>query len=420
MPQVPPARRIEGCGRSPWVCDPARPVAARGPGARLAKANEKADRRRQRRALTEEELVSLLNAARRRPLLEALTIRRGKHKGQPRAKLRPETRQELQQLGRERALIYKTMVLTGLRKGELASLTVGQTELDAGRDRTAYFVLDPQDEKNGRGSEIPIRSDLAADLRDWLTLRLTQVQDQARESGEAIPSHLPPDMLLFNVPGGLIRIFDLDLVAAGLAGRVKKSGRWVIDKRDDRGRTLDVHALRHSFATHLSRGGVAPRTAQAALRHSTLELTMNTYTDPRLLDAAGALSVLPQLPLAAGAAEVEQSAKQVVNGSALPADVGALPIMTTGRGSSPASTNRTDRDLAPNLAPALAPTGDSPWQPLAPRGRTPANVGVDEVTVSRRASDAPGDSKPPVATAVTRRHRKRAMGLEPTTFSLEG
>lgn len=76
------------------------------------------------------------------------------------------------------------------------------------------------------------------------------------------------------------------------------NGRWVIDKRDDRGRTLDVHALRHTFGTHLSRGGVAPRTAQQAMRHSTLELTMNTYTDPRLLDVAAALNVLPSLPLA--------------------------------------------------------------------------------------------------------------------------
>ncbi|MBL8880256.1 MAG: tyrosine-type recombinase/integrase [Phycisphaerales bacterium] len=76
------------------------------------------------------------------------------------------------------------------------------------------------------------------------------------------------------------------------------NGRWVIDKRDDRGRTLDVHALRHTFGTHLSRGDVAPRTAQQAMRHSTLELTMNTYTDPRLLDVAGALHVLPRLPLA--------------------------------------------------------------------------------------------------------------------------
>ena len=38
---------------------------------------------------------------------------------------------KLERLGRERALIYKTLVLTGLRKGELASLTVGQLALDA-------------------------------------------------------------------------------------------------------------------------------------------------------------------------------------------------------------------------------------------------------------------------------------------------
>jgi hypothetical protein len=39
----------------------------------------------------------------------------------------------LERLGRERALIYKTLVLMRLRKGELASLTVGQLQeaLDA-------------------------------------------------------------------------------------------------------------------------------------------------------------------------------------------------------------------------------------------------------------------------------------------------
>lgn len=75
---------------------------------------------------------------------------------------------------------------------------------------------------------------------------------------------------------------------------------WVrvagIPKRDDRGRVLDIHALRHTFRTHLSKGGVAPRVAQAAMRHSKLELTMHTYTDSRLLDVAGALDALPTLP----------------------------------------------------------------------------------------------------------------------------
>ena len=51
---------------------------------------------------------------------------------------------------------------------------------------------------------------------------------------------------------------------------------------------IDLHALpfdrlaalsnvegRHTFGTHLSKNGVAPRTARAALRHSSLDLTMN-------------------------------------------------------------------------------------------------------------------------------------------------
>jgi integrase len=70
--------------------------------------------------------------------------------------------------------------------------------------------------------------------------------------------------------------------------------RRMRSKLDDRGYTVDVHALRHTFGTHLAKG-VLPRTAQAAMRHSTIQLTMNLYTDPRLLDVASALHSLPQL-----------------------------------------------------------------------------------------------------------------------------
>jgi hypothetical protein len=85
-----------------------------------------------------------------------------------------------------------------------------------------------------------------------------------------------------------VRIFDRDLKPAGIA------------KRDERGRTLDVHALRTTFGTLLSRGGVPLRTAQAAMRHSDPSLTANVYTDPKLLDVHGALDSLPSLPLDAG------------------------------------------------------------------------------------------------------------------------
>jgi integrase len=248
----------------------------------LSMANEKADRRRQRRAMTEPELVRLLDVARRRPLLDAMTIRRGKRKGEAVAKVRPETRNELEALGRERALIYKALVITGLRQNELATLTVGQLRLDG---RVPYAELDAADEKSREGNAVPIRPDLAVDIRAWLDERLAVIQADARERGEPIPSGLEAGTRLFTVPKELVKILNRDLKLAGIA------------KADDRGRTIDVHALRTTFGTLLSKGGVTPRTAQAAMRHSDIDLTMNVYTDPRLLDISGALDVLPGLSL---------------------------------------------------------------------------------------------------------------------------
>lgn len=304
-----------------WCLGTTPPRLLSNPLARVPKADEKADPRRQRRALTEDELLRLLDVARRRPLLDRMTVRRGTRKGEAYAKLRPETRRRLERLGRERALVYKTLVLTGLRKGELASLTVGQLDLDA---EPPYLVLDAADEKNREGNAVPLRADLATDLREWLAEKATLVaQDAAAESDSGpgvvrfdpeafqagkrnrddstgpeghscqrlprLPGGLSADTPVFTVPAGLVRIFDRDLRLAG------------IPKVDERGRTIDVHALRHTFGTLLSKGGVAPRTAQAAMRHSSIDLTMNVYTDPKLLDVAGAVQSLPALPLAGSA-----------------------------------------------------------------------------------------------------------------------
>ena len=132
------------------------------------------------------------------------------------------------------------------------------------KDEAALHRLEAANEKNRSGSTLPIRADLADELRQWITER-----------------RLTPSSRLFNVPAGLLRILDRDLKAAG------------IPKRDERGRTIDVHALRHTFATWLSSAGVPPRTAQSALRHSDIRLTMNTYTDPSLLAVREALDRLP-------------------------------------------------------------------------------------------------------------------------------
>jgi integrase len=321
----------------------------------VPKANEKADPRRQRRAMTEGELARLLSLARERPLLDALTVRKGKRKGERYAKVRPVVRERLELLGRERALIYKTLLLTGLRKGELASLTAASLNLDGD---VALAQLEAADEKNREGNAVPLRADLAGDLREWLAEKLARLQQEARKAGAPIPARLPPDTPVFNVPTALVKILNRDLRLAG------------IPKRDDRGRTLDVHALRHTFGTLLSKGGVVPRTAQAAMRHSDIKLTMNVYTDPALLDVRGALDALPALPLQGDRPEGEA-------------------IRATG----------TEGPEARTLAPTLAPTPDKRGQALSASGNPasggdPYRVDVSGVADKKKGRLSSADNRP--------------------------
>jgi len=98
--------------------------------------------------------------------------------------------------------MYKTLVLTGLRKGELVSLTVKQLMLDAD---PAYLVLNAADEKNREGNSIPLRADLVADLRQWLADKAKSVEGKAGDtSGQSIAVlPLSPDSPLFVVPDGV-------------------------------------------------------------------------------------------------------------------------------------------------------------------------------------------------------------------------
>jgi integrase len=192
----------------------------------------------------------------------------------------PQFITELDRRGWERSLIFKIAVLTGLRRGEIESLTIGHLHLD---EPLPFVSMKSQDTKNRQAVEIPLRGDLADDLRQWLEAK--QEPRKGVLSLETKRKGLPLATPLFDVPKQMVKILDRDLIVAD------------IPKADDRGRTVDFHSLRHTFGTLLSVGGVNPRTAQQAMRHSTINLTMNTYTDPRLLDVAGAVDALPMLPL---------------------------------------------------------------------------------------------------------------------------
>jgi len=329
--------RTRNCYRQAWVtfgnwCVRNQRLLS-NPFASVPKADEKSDPRRKRRSLDEDELTRLLAVAMLRPLAELgrLSVQKGEgerrrqrdtwnwkrltfeelapavERARERLRDNPNLIAKLEHRGRERALIYKTLVLTGLRKGELASLRVRSLDLDSD---PAFLTLNAADEKNREGNSLPLRSDLAAELRAWLADKASAFQDAASDAPTVLfdpqavnPSKcvtgdfrgrngqscqdwtsLPAETPLFDVPAGLLRILNRDLRAAG------------IPKRDERGRTIDVHGLRTTFGTLLSKAGVHPRTAQSAMRHSDIGLTMNTYTDPKLLDVAGAVEALPALP----------------------------------------------------------------------------------------------------------------------------
>src|SRR5262249_51373003 len=114
--------------------------------------------------------------------------------------------------------------------------------------------------------------------------------------------------------------------------------------------SLDVHALRTTFGTLLSKGGVSPRTAQAAMRHSDIKLTMGVYTDPRLLDVRGALDALPLLALQGDQREGKAARATGTDGGARTVAPTVAPTADN-QGTTPSFPgNLTDTDILNTLA----------------------------------------------------------------------
>ena len=216
------------------------------------------DIRRRRRPLSEEELGRLLDAAERRPAAQYL-------KTHPAAS--PERIGQLKIAGRKRSLLYRVMAYTGLRVNEARTLTWGALDLDAD---PATLVVEARYAKNRRRDMIPLHPAIATELR--------RSRDEIRSNEGADP---PADARVLQVGSHPERHIRRDLEFAGIA------------IRDETGAVVDLHSLRHTCATLLTRAGVAPRIAQALMRHSNLSTTMRVYTHVDLADQARAVSSLP-------------------------------------------------------------------------------------------------------------------------------
>ena len=202
-------RRLEGLSASEWNETRTSLVAfaswlvrngrlPSNPFAGLERLNSEAERCLERRALSNEECARLLEAARERPLADAMIIRTGKRAGESGAKVSDKRRRLLELEGEERRLCYLLALTTGLRRGELRSLTVSSLRTDHA-ERTV-LALKAADEKARRGALIPLRDDVASELGRVLDLRLEHRRSEATRRADPIPTALAPDDRLVAVP----------------------------------------------------------------------------------------------------------------------------------------------------------------------------------------------------------------------------
>lgn len=177
--------------------------------------------RKKRRALTIDETERLLEATKAAPKRYNMT-------------------------GYERSLVYRLALETGLRAGEIKSLSVLSFGFKA-EYKTVH--IEPSDTKGKRPADLILMNDTAETIREFL-------------SGKE------PTDKAFQMP-------HTDNTAVMLRADLRDAG---IEYTDANGRDCDFHSLRHTFITNLALAGVHPAVAQKLARHSSIELTMKYYT----------------------------------------------------------------------------------------------------------------------------------------------
>ena len=263
------------------------------PLAHMADLNGKVDVRRERRSLPQDDFCRLVEAARKGKVFRRLS-------------------------GPDRAMLYEAAAYTGLREGELASLSRASFNLDA---NPPTVTVEADKSKHRAKDILPIHAELAARLRDWMPAE-----------GKLWPGS-------WHQRGSEMVQADLKAARKTWIEEVKPEDRPERERsprfsyRDEQGRYFDFHALRGQFVSSLARAGVHPKVAQQLARHSTIHLTManSNYTHLDRADLAGALESLPTLnrvlPAPSPAPAPDQSVASAKQAS--PASNGSPKIGTT-------------------------------------------------------------------------------------------
>lgn len=188
-------------------------------------------------------------------------VNRGNTRKNRRALSIEESRRLLSVCGPRRTF-YAVQMWAGLRVGECKALTWGDI-LDLDTERP-YVRVRASIAKASREDEIPLHAGLASLLR----------------------KHRPPGA------GSSDRLFATAPKLDTLKEDLKRAN---ISVADEKGRTLDRHALRTTFVSWLGEFGVDPREQVALARHSleAQSITLRAYQDFSRFDLHAAIAKLP-------------------------------------------------------------------------------------------------------------------------------
>ncbi|HLX62418.1 MAG TPA: tyrosine-type recombinase/integrase [Planctomycetota bacterium] len=227
------------------------------------------EKKRKRRALSEAEIGALLAAALDGPTRRNLHSRQNRPRKDKTFKpVKMPTllvQAKLASEGRNAALLYRLMLEAGLRLNEARCLTWADLDLDAKTMR-----LRAETTKNGKAETLPLAPALLAAL-------------EARKK-ELKPAEGAP---VVHISSRVLKQLNNDLTAAE------------IEKKDAAGRTVDLHALRHTFGTRLNNNGADVKTIQALMRHSTAAMTLGVYIHKSKNQMTAAVESLPAIAPAA-------------------------------------------------------------------------------------------------------------------------
>ncbi len=186
--------------------------------------------------------------------------------------------------GPDRALLYRLALETGLRANELRSLTRASFDLS---DQDPSVTVAAGYSKRRRRDVQPLRAETADFLRQVLATKAPAASALAMPHKNHMARMLRED---------LDRAREAWLNAAGSpAIRAERERTDFLASVDHQGRIVDFHALRHTFITMLASSGVHPKTAQALARHSTISLTMDRYTHSFREAEQDAIEAMPAL-----------------------------------------------------------------------------------------------------------------------------